>query len=74
MRLAEYSVFMEGKLFARGQLAAAGVAGEAGQVVDLLARLPHPVRRGDAAAAFGALGAETPAQTHTSRWRTNAYR
>ena len=70
MRLAEHAVLMQRELLARAELAAARIAREARQVVDLLARLAHPVRRRDATAALGALGAETPAQTHTSRWHT----
>lgn len=71
MRLAEHAVLVQRELLAGAELAAARVAREARQVVDLLARLAHPVRRRDAAAALGALGTEAPAQTHTSRWQTD---
>ncbi len=60
MGLAEHPVLVYAELLARGQLPLARVAGEAGQVVDLLPRLPHPVRRGDHAAALEALGPEQP--------------
>lgn len=63
MRLAEHPVLMECELLASGQLAAARVAREARQVVNLLARLPHPVGGRDPPAALRALGAEAPAET-----------
>lgn len=61
MSLAEHPVIHEGKLLPGGQLAAALVAGEAGQMEDQVPRPPHPVRGGDAATALGALGAEISA-------------
>lgn len=61
MCLAEHSVIVQCELLARAQLSLARVAGEAGQVVDVLPRLAHPVVGADAATALGALGAETSA-------------
>lgn len=58
MRLAEHPVLVDPELFAGRQLSLAGVAGEAGQVVDLLLGLPDPVRRGDDPATFEAFHAE----------------
>lgn len=65
--LAEHAVLVQRELLAGGQLSAARVAREARQVVDLLARLAHPIRRGDAAAALGALCAEVPGETASVR-------
>lgn len=59
--LAEDAVVVEGELLARAELPLAGVAGEAGEVVDAVASPPHPVRGADAAAALGAPRAEVPA-------------
>ena len=61
MRLAEHPVLVNAELLPGGELPLARVAGEAGQVVDLVAGLAHPVRRGDHAAALEALGPEQPA-------------
>lgn len=61
MLLAEDAVVVEGELLARAELPLAGVAGEAGEVVDAVAGAPHPVRGADAAAALGAPRAEVPA-------------
>ena len=58
VRLAEHPVLRDAELLARRQLPLAGVAGEAGEVVDLLLGLAHPVRGRDHAAALEALGAE----------------
>ena len=58
VRLAEDPVVGDAELLARGELPLAGVAGEAGEVVDLLLGFAHPVGGGDHAAALEALGAE----------------
>lgn len=58
MWFAEHSVLMQCELLARGELAAAGVARKARQVVHLFPSLAHPVRGGDASAALRALCTE----------------
>ena len=58
VRLAEDPVVGDAEFLPRGELSLAGVAGEAGEVVDLLLGLAHPVGGGDHAAALEALGAE----------------
>lgn len=60
--LAEDPVLVDAELLAGGELPLARVAGEAGQVVDLLLGLPHPVRRRDRPAALEALRTEQPAK------------
>jgi len=60
VRFAEHPAVVQRKLLAGGQLPLAGVARKTGQVVDVLTRFAHPVRRGDGSAALSALGAETP--------------
>lgn len=57
--LAQHAVVVQCELLPGAQLAAARLAREARQVVNLRARPPHPVRARDAPAALGALGAET---------------
>lgn len=58
--LAQDAAFVQGELFAGAQLASAGVASEAGQVIDVLARPPHPVGGRNGAAAPGALCTKRP--------------
>ena len=58
MGLAEHPVVMEPELLPRAQLAFTGVAGEAGQVVDVVSRPPHPVRGRDASGTLGTGHAE----------------
>lgn len=58
VRLAEHPSVVEREFLARGQLSLAGIAGEAGQVVDLLSSSAHPIRGTDGPAALGALGRE----------------
>lgn len=58
MALAEHLVLADAELLAGGELALARVAREARQVVDLVARLAHPVRGRHRPAALEALGAE----------------
>ena len=59
--LAEDPVLVDAELLAGGELPLAAVAGEARKVVDLLPRLPHPVRRRDQPATLEALRAEQSA-------------
>jgi len=70
--LAENAILVQRELLARAELPLAGIAGEAGQVVHVVPRFAHPVARRDAAAALGALGAETsaPKQTDFNRIHT----
>lgn len=56
MRFAQDPVLADSELLPGGELSLAGVAGEAGEVVDLVLGLPDPVRRGNGAAALEALG------------------
>ena len=56
-----YLVTDQPKLLPRGKLPGAGVAGEAGEVEDLIVSSPDPVRLGDGVAALGALGPVQPA-------------
>ena len=62
MRPAEDAALVEGELLAGAELAAARVAGEARQVVDVLAGPAHPIRRRYRTAAPGTLGPESPKQ------------
>lgn len=70
MSLAEHTVIHERKLFAGGQLTAALIAGKARQMEYQVAGSSHPVRGGDAATAFRALGAEISAIKKQNRPRT----
>lgn len=54
VRFAKHSIVEQRELLAGGQLAAARVARKARQMEDQLAGASHPVRGGDAAAAFRA--------------------
>ena len=63
MRFAEDSVLVNAKLLARRELAFAGVAGEAGQMVDLIPGLTHPVRGADGSATLEAFRTEKPSET-----------
>jgi len=65
VRLTQNAVFVKGELFACAELAFARVAGEAGQVVDMVPGLAHPVACRDASTALGTLGAETSASKQT---------
>ena len=58
VRLAEDPGLRDAELLSRRELPLASVAGEAGEVVDLLLGLAHPVRGGDHARALEALRAE----------------
>jgi hypothetical protein len=60
MSLAEDAAFVEGEFFAGAELATAGVAGETGQVVDVLPCPSHPIGRRDGSTAAGAFGSERP--------------
>ena len=60
MSLAEDSPILKSKLFAGAQLTSAGVASEAGQVVNVLPCSTNPVRRRDGSATSGALGSKRP--------------
>jgi hypothetical protein len=73
VRLAKYAVFVQGELFACAELSLAGVAGEAGQVVDVVPCLAHPVARRDAATTLGTLCAETSASKQTAFSRIYIY-
>ena len=61
VRLAQHTVLVQGELFACAELPFTRVAGEAGQVVDVVPGLAHPVACRDASTALGTLGAETSA-------------
>jgi len=63
--LAKQSGVEESKLFTRGQLAGAGIAGETRQVVDPVFGSSHPIARAHAAPAFRTLGAEGSANTNS---------
>jgi len=63
--LAEDAAFVEGEFFAGAQLATAGVAGETGQVVDVLPRPSHPIGSRYGSTATGAFGSERPDQLAT---------
>ena len=56
-----YLVTHQAELLPGGELSGAGVAGEAGEVEDLVVGPPDPVSLGDRVAALGALG---PVQPH----------
>ncbi len=60
MSLAEDAAFVKGEFFAGAELATAGVAGETGQVVDVLPCPSHPIGRRDGSTAAGAFGSERP--------------
>ena len=60
MRFTKDAAFVQGELFAGAQLAAAGVAGEAGQVVDVVAGPSHPIGGRYRATAARTLGTESP--------------
>jgi hypothetical protein len=65
VRLAQHAVLVQGELFACAELPLARVAGEAGQVVDVVPGLAHPVACRDTSTALGTLGAETSASKQT---------
>ena len=67
----ELVVVQHVQLLARGQLLAAHHAGEAVEVVHLVARPPHQVVGGDALAAAPALGAVPPATATTTTTTTS---
>lgn len=58
---AQHLLLDQAKLLARGQLALAREAGEAGQMVGVAARPPHPVAGVDLSAAPCALGPKSTA-------------
>lgn len=58
---AQHLLLHQAELLARGELPLAGEAGEAGQVVGIAARSPHPITGVDLPAAAGALGTKTAA-------------
>lgn len=61
VRLAQHPIIQQRKLLTGGQLTAAHVAREAGQMEDQLAGTTHPIRRRYAAAAFRTFGAKVSA-------------
>jgi hypothetical protein len=65
MRLAQHAVLMQSELFTGAELTFAGIAGEAGQMVDVVPGLAHPVACRYASTALGTLGAETSASKQT---------
>lgn len=62
MLFAQDPVVVEGELLPCAELSLAGVAGEAGEVVDAVSGTPDPVGGTDAAATLGTTGAEIPAE------------
>ena len=65
VRLAQHAVLVKGELLACAELPFARVAGEAGQVIDVVPGLAHPVACRDASTALGTLGAEASASKQT---------
>lgn len=61
MDAAKHLLLNQAEFLPGGQLALAGEAGEAGQVVGVTARPPHPVAGIDLSAAPGALGSKSAA-------------
>ena len=61
MRGETYLVAHQSELLPSGELSGAGVAGEAGEVEDLVVGPPDPVRLGDRVATLGAL---RPVKSH----------
>src|SRR6218665_2207636 len=59
--LTEKSFIVQSEFFSGRQLALAGVAGEAGQVVEMVPRLTNPVRGTQLAIALGTLDRHRPA-------------
>lgn len=59
VRLAQHPVLVQGEFLPGGQLAVAGGTGEARQMVDVVARLPHPIAGRDAAGAHRTLCPKT---------------
>lgn len=62
--LTEDLVTDQAELLPSGELSGAGVAGEAGEVEDLVVGSPDPVSLGDGVAALGALGPVQPHVVH----------
>lgn len=58
---AQHLLLHQAELLARGELPLAGEAGEAGQVVGIAPRPPHPVAGVDLPATAGTLGTEPAA-------------
>jgi hypothetical protein len=65
VRLAQHAVLVQGELFASAELSLARVAGEAGQVVDVVPGLAHPVACRYTSTALRTLGAETSVSKQT---------
>lgn len=63
MGATEHPALHQAELLAGGQLALAGEAGKAGQVVNAASRPPYPIAGVHLTAALGALGAK-PATRH----------
>lgn len=59
MRLAEDPVFVQSEFFSGAELSFASFAGETRQMVDVLARLSHPISGRNAAGAFRTFRSET---------------
>ena len=59
MDAAKHLLLNQAEFFPGGQLTLAGEAGEAGQVVGVAARPPHPVTGIDLSATSGALGSKS---------------
>lgn len=74
MDAAEHLLLNQAELLTGGQLALAGEASKAGQVVGIAARPPHPVTGVDLAAAPSALGSKSAAGQKGTRTRTIKFR
>lgn len=69
MDAAKHLLLNQAEFLSGGQLALAGEAGEAGQVVGVAASPPHPVTGIDLSAATGALGSKSATGQRGTKFR-----